>query len=117
MFQYSNLQSARAPDGGLTVTFQVRNTGAVRGDAVPQVYLGTPQSVPSGVQFAPKSLAAYYHTTIRAGQTRTIVLDVPLRQLQYWSDASGWTTATGQRPLYVGPDERTNALSTTVTIG
>ncbi|HEY2651925.1 MAG TPA: glycoside hydrolase family 3 C-terminal domain-containing protein [Solirubrobacteraceae bacterium] len=116
-FQYSNLQTASAPDGGLTVTFQVRNAGPVRGDAVPQVYLGTPQSVPSGVQFAPKALAAYERINLAAGQARTIVLHVPLRQLQYWSDASGWTTATGQRPLYVGPDERTNALSTTVTIG
>ena len=40
-----------------------------------------------------------------------MTLRVPLRQLQYWDNTSGWVTAAGRRPLDVGPDERSAALS------
>jgi beta-glucosidase len=115
-FQYSNLETAPAGDGGLNVSFRLHNTGAVAGSDVPQVYLGAPQTIPTGVQFAPKALAAYNRVSLAPGETRTIVLHIPMRQLQYWSDASGWTTATGTRSVFVGPNEATDSLSTTVTI-
>jgi beta-glucosidase len=41
---------------------------------------------------------------------------VPLRQLQYWSDASGWVTAAGNRSVLVGDNERSSRLSATVAI-
>ncbi len=116
-FVYSDLHTARAPDGGVNVTFGVRNTGATAGDAVPQVYLGAPDSPPSGVQFAPKALAAYARVALQSGQLKTVTLHVPPRQLQYWSPDRGWTTATGTRPLMVGSDERTPALQTRIDIG
>ena len=115
-FKYSGLQTSTATDGGLNVSFQVANTGSAAGSEVPQVYLKTPTTVPTGVQFAPKALAAYGRISVPAGSSVTVALHIPLRQLQYWSDASGWTTATGTRVLQVGPSERTVALSTTVTI-
>ena len=115
-FRYSQLRSATAHDGGLDVSFRVTNTGSRRGTEVAQVYLGMPQTVPSGVQFAPKALAAYGRVTLGAGATRTLALHVPVRQLQYWSDVTGWTIATGDRPLIVGPSERSTALSATVNV-
>jgi beta-glucosidase len=116
-FAYSGLRTASAADGGVNVTINVRNTGAVAGDGVAQVYLGAPDTPPSGVQFAPKALAAYARVTLSPGQTKAVTLHVPVRQLQYWSTTRGWSTATGTRRLIVGPDERTPALSTTVAIG
>lgn len=115
-FKYSALQTSVASDGGLNVSFRVSNTGSVAGSEVPQVYLKTPATVPTGVQFAKKALAAYGRIHLDAGQTSTVALHVPVRQLQYWSDASGWITATGTRGLDVGPSERSTALSTIVTI-
>lgn len=115
-FRYSRLQTSTAADGGLNVSFQVTNTGPVAGAEVPQVYLGAPTTVPAGVQFAKKALAAYGRINLAAGQTSTVALHVPLRQLQYWSDAAGWTTATGSRGLQVGPSERTVTLGETVTV-
>ncbi len=115
-FHYSGLQTSTASDGGLNVSFRVTNTGTVAGAEVPQVYLTTPTTVPSGVQFAPKALAAYGRISLAAGKTTTVALHVPLRQLQYWSDDSGWTTATGTRGLQVGPSERNVALRTTITV-
>ena len=64
------------------------NNGSVAGTAVPQVYLGAPATVPSGVQFAKKALAAYGRVALAAGQTKTVTLHVRVRQLQYWTDVS-----------------------------
>ncbi len=116
-FRYSGLKARAANDGGLDVIVRITNTGKVTGDEVPQVYLGAPTGAPAGVQFAEKALAGYDRITIKAGQTRSVTIHVPLRQLQYWSDASGWITATGVRSVSVGPNERVTALSRQVTIG
>jgi beta-glucosidase len=116
-FRYSGLQTAVAADGGLTVSFKVTNTGTAAGDTVPQVYLGAPATKPAGVQFAAKSLAGYSRVGLAAGASRTVSIHVPLRQLQYWSTSAGWTTATGQRTLFVSTSARADALSTNVTIG
>jgi beta-glucosidase len=115
-FAYSGLGWSAAADGGLDIRFRVTNTGSVTGDEVPQVYLGAPTSPPAGVTFADKALAAYTRITLRPGQTKLVSLHVPKRQLQYWDTTRGWTTATGQRPLYIGTNERTTELTTTVTI-
>ena len=115
-FAYSGLHTATASDGGLNVSLTVRNTGTSAGTAVPQVYLGAPATIPAGVQFADNALAAYGRVDLAAGQSKTVTLHVPLRQLQYWSDASGWTTATGNRPVVVGDNERGSRLSATVAI-
>ena len=115
-FSYSGLRTAPAPDGGLTVSFQARNTGPVAGDAVPQVYLGAPASKPAGVQFAAKALAGYTRVHLGAGQAKTVSVHVPKRQLQYWSTTADWTTAIGSRTLYVSASERADVLQRTVTI-
>ena len=114
-FAYSGLRWAPARDGGLDVAFRVTNTGSVTGDEVPQVYLGAPDSPPPGVAFADRALAAYGRITLRPGQSQTVSLHVPLRQLQYWdTGAARWITATGPRPLYAAGNERSTGLTTTI---
>ncbi|MFK0154709.1 beta-glucosidase [Streptomyces sp. NPDC090493] len=115
-FAYSALHTSNARDGGLDVTFKVTNTGRTAGTEVAQTYLGAPDKAPKGVQFAPKALAAYDRVTLKAGQTKTVTLHVPLRQLQYWSDSSRWTTALGTRSVIVGSSERDAARSQNVLI-
>jgi beta-glucosidase len=83
---------------------------------VPQAYLGAPAAAPPGAAFAQRALAAYTRVSLLPGESRTVTLTVPERQLQYWQDARGWVTAPGPRPLYVGGGERASALSATVTI-
>jgi beta-glucosidase len=83
---------------------------------VPQIYLGAPDRPPAGAAFALRALAGYTRLALRAGQTRTVFLHIPQRQLQYWDGLRGWQTAAGQRPLLVSADERVRDLATTVTI-
>jgi beta-glucosidase len=106
-FEYSGLKVSRAADGGLEVSFRLRNAGKVTSDEVPQVYLGAPQEPPSGAQFAVKALAAFDRVSVPAGQSRTITLHLPLRRLQYWSTAAHrWETAAGSRTVYVASSSR-----------
>jgi beta-glucosidase len=116
-FAYSSLSVRAAADKGLDVSFTVRNSGKVKGDEVPQVYVGAPAKQPAGAQFAVKSLAAFDRVSLDAGQAKTVTLHVPFRQLQYWSTAdNGWETAAGARPLNVGSSSRSIVLSTTVKV-
>ena len=116
-FGYSGLRATPARDGGLDVAFRVTNTGTVTGDEVPQVYLGAPASPPAGVAFADRALAGYDRITLRPGQSQTVLLHIPGRQLQYWNTpSSSWVTATGPRPLYVASNERATQLATTITV-
>jgi beta-glucosidase len=115
-FRYSRLRWSAPRSGGLNVTFSVTNTGPAASAAVPQIYLGAPDRPPAGAAFALRALAGYTRLVLRPGQTRTVSIHVPQRQLQFWDGAVGWRTAAGQRPLLVSADERVRNLATTVTI-
>ena len=102
-FQYSKLKTAPASDGGLEVHVTIRNADQLDGDEVVQAYLGPPSQAPAGVQFANQALAAFERIHIKAGQSKTTTLHVPVRQLQYWSvSETKWVTAANGRTLHVG---------------
>ena len=106
-FAYSGLKTAPASDGGLDVSFQLKNTGSVASDEVPQVYLGAPANRPKGADFAVHALAAFDRVHVDAGQTQPVTIHVPLRRFQYWSDAENkWVTAAGPRAVMVGGSSR-----------
>lgn len=102
-FRYSDLTITRAADGGLDVSFRVKNNGSVTGAAVSQVYLGEPSQQPPGIQFAIRQLSQFNRVTLAPGQSQRLTLEVPIRQLQYWSAADQkWLIAGGRRSVYVG---------------
>lgn len=106
-FEYSRLHVQRAPDGGLTVTFTVRNRGPMASDEVPQVYLGPPAHPPADAQFAVRALVGFDRVHLAANQRRQVSIHVPMRELQYWDTAAGrWQLPGSTRPLYVGASSR-----------
>ena len=114
-FAYSGLKVEKASNGGLDVSVNIKNTGSAASDEVPQVYLGAPSQVPAGVQFPVRSLASFDRIHFDAGESKTVTLHVPLRQLQYWSTADGkWITATGKRTVSVGASSRDLRLDQTI---
>jgi beta-glucosidase len=114
-FQYSDLAVVKASDGGLYVQVDIKNTGNMDSDEVPQVYLGAPNEIPAGVQFPVRALAAFDRIHLAAGETKTITMHVPLRQLQYWSTKEGkWVTAGGKRIVSVGASSRDLRLEQTI---
>ncbi len=114
-FAYSRLKVEKTSDGGRDVTLTIKNTGAMPADEVPQVYLGGASDAPEGVQFPVRALVAFDRIYLAAGETKTITLHVPPRQLQYWSTQEGkWVTAKGARTLSVGASSRDLRLQTVI---
>jgi beta-glucosidase len=114
-FQYSGLKVTKAPDGGLDLTADIKNTGNVDSDEIPQVYLGAPSNAPNGVQFPVRALVAFDRVPIPAGQTKTVNLHVDPRQLQYWSTKEQkWETPTGPRTVSVGGSSRSLPLHASI---
>lgn len=106
-FAYSGLTVEKASDGGLDVMVNIKNSGSMDSDEVPQVYLGAPSEIPAGVQFPVRSLAAFDRIHLAAGEAKTVTLHVAPRQLQYWSTKDGkWITAAGKRTVSVGASSR-----------
>ena len=119
-FTFSNLH-ATPNQGGVDVSFDVTNTGAVAGAVVPQVYLGPVKSVPAGVQQADRSLRGFdrirlspgaaAHETIHLGPGVDANGHGDRRAFQYWSSPDQrWATAAGCRAVWVGDADATGRL-------
>src|SRR5579863_4009114 len=106
-FDYSDMKVVKAGDGGLDVKVEIKNTGGMDSDEVPQIYLGAPDAIPEGVQFPVRALVGFDRVHLAAGQAKTVTIHVPERQLQYWSKKDGkWELASGKRTVSVGGSSR-----------
>lgn len=106
-FGYSELHVAPSGDGGLDVSFLLRNRGAMASDEVAQVYLGAPEPAPAGAQFAVRALVGFERVPLAAGAQQRVRIHVPLRELQYWDSHTGrWQRPHAPRAVYVGASSR-----------
>jgi len=85
-FGYSNFaisKSAITPNDKITVDVDVKNTGAVDGDEVVQIYVRTPDS-PASLERPIKRLKGFQRVTIPAGQTKTVSINIDCADLWFW---------------------------------
>jgi beta-glucosidase len=118
MFGYEDLAVERAADGGLEVTFTVRNTGRRPGTEVAQVYLGpSPHLAALGVDQPRQLLAGYRRLELTAGERRRVTVPVAVRTLSSWDTARhDWVLGTGRRTVRVAASSRDPRLVTEVTV-
>ncbi len=101
-FGWSGL-AARPAGKGVAVSVTVKNTGAVAGRAVTEVYVSAPQG--AGWE-APKRLGAFDKTSLAAGEGKTLTLTVDPRLLATWDTAAhGWKIAAGDYKVMTGASE------------
>jgi len=110
-FDYSGLKVANASDGGLDVTFTVKNTGAVAGGVSPQIYLGASPDlaaptydsnglVVKGFEQSTEKLVQFDHVNLAAGASKTETLHVDKQQVSAWDMvAQQWVVGTGARTV------------------
>lgn len=102
-FTYSNLNvsvPSVAADGKVVVSFDVKNTSAVDGEEVPQLYVSYPGSQ---VERPAKQLKGFTRTAVAAGQTKRVEIELAAADLAYWNvDAHAWTVESGRVDLMVG---------------
>ncbi|HEY3339843.1 MAG TPA: glycoside hydrolase family 3 C-terminal domain-containing protein, partial [Propionicimonas sp.] len=106
-FAYSHLQVSPVITSrhDVKVRFRLTNTGRVTGTETAQAYVALPASAKEPA----KRLLAWDRVTLKPGQSRTVELRIPARQLaaqhllQYWNTAGGaWKTANGTYAVSVG---------------
>ena len=103
-FEYSD---AKVENNGtnLTVTLNVKNTGAVAGKEVVEVYV----TAPAGALDKPaQELKAYAKTNaLAAGESQVMILTIPVADLASFSEAeSSWVVDGGQYNLHIGASSR-----------
>ncbi|KAF8602046.1 beta-glucosidase [Ceratobasidium sp. AG-I] len=85
------------------VTFDVKNTGKVAGNEVPQLYIQAPASANS----PPNQLRGFDRIALKPGQTQTVTLTLSRYDLSIWDVArQGWAKMNGQTGLTVGASSR-----------
>ena len=116
-FAYSGLSTKMAGNGGVDVTFTVKNTGSRAGGESPQVYVGPSPSIPASLAQTPIKLAQFDHIDLQAGESKTVTLNVTPRVLSSWSPAlQDWVLGTGKRTFWVGTASDDLPLTTVMDI-
>jgi beta-glucosidase len=83
-----------------TVATNVKNSGKLRGAAVIQVYVGASSRRPENPV---KALVAFGKTTLGAGESRVVELNVKARDFASWSEAEHrWVVEAGEYDFSIG---------------
>ncbi|WP_346857954.1 glycoside hydrolase family 3 C-terminal domain-containing protein [uncultured Draconibacterium sp.] len=101
-FEYKRLSISKTrltPHDKITVSVDVKNTGAVDGDEVVQVYVKTPDS-PAELERPIKRLKGFKRVTIPAGQTKRVSIDIDCDDLWFWDADAGKITFDQGRYIF-----------------
>jgi|GEM_PF-62461 len=116
-FQYGNLSvtpgSASDPEA-VSVSFDLKNTGARAGAEVAQLYIGDAHS---GVARPVKELKGFAKVMLQPGETRPVTLRLNRRALSYYDEKSRrWTAQPGEFAILVGGASDAIALKGSFTL-
>jgi len=101
-FKFDHLRLSSTSLGAsdtLTATLDVTNSGTVAGDTVVQMYVAVPSS---RVERAPKELKAFQRVGLQPGETKTVQVNIPVKDLAYYDEQLGWTVEPTGYTLIAG---------------
>lgn len=112
-FEYTNLKLTQN-ERGATVTFDVTNTGARSGQAVPQLYIANHAS---HVPMPTKELRAFTKVAIAPGETETVTLALDRRDFSWWCEPKArWQADSGDYEVMIGESSRDIRLQVKLTM-
>ncbi|MBQ2171568.1 MAG: glycoside hydrolase family 3 C-terminal domain-containing protein [Bacteroidales bacterium] len=98
-FDYDDMKATAGKDA-VKVTFQLENEGNMPADEVVQLYVSRPESK---VEWPAKELKAFQRVSLNAGETKTVTLEIPMKDLRYWNEATNaWDLEHGKLLLQLG---------------
>lgn len=98
-FEYGAVKASAKKDV-VKVTFNLTNKGGMTADEVVQLYVARPEAT---VEWPAKELKAFDRVTLAAGETKTVTLEIPVKDLRYWNvDKNAWDLEHGKLVLLVG---------------
>jgi beta-glucosidase len=116
-FAYSNLHvstSSLAQNGDLTITADIRNTGARDGDEVVQLYVAYPHSA---VSRPIEELKGFERMHLHSGESRAVTLHLSAQSLEYWNETQHtFVIEPGPIELRVGASSDDIKLSKTLNV-
>jgi beta-glucosidase len=116
-FQYSNLKLSAArlsKTGSLTVSVNIKNTGARKGDEVVELYVS---HLNSKVERAKKELKGFQRISLDPNQTKTVTLPVKAEDLAYWDEKQNkWVVEEDQVKFMVGASSADAKLEKTIGV-
>jgi beta-glucosidase len=108
------LSSARIKsDGDVKVSVDVRNTGAMQGDEVVQLYV---RDVASNVTRPVKELKAFRRVSLQPGASTTVEFTLAREAFAYWNEEMKYVIEPGEFTIMTGPNS-VDLKSTTLTLG
>jgi beta-glucosidase len=100
-------------NGTIECTLNVKNTGAVSGDAVSQVYI----KYPSGKKLPVKELRSFERKFIAQGGSYQMQVSIPIAQLAKWDDKTkGFAVPTGEYTIFAGSHSGDEAAAVKFTV-
>jgi beta-glucosidase len=115
-FGLRGLRVARVqnPGSGVTVSFEVLNTGSRVGAEVAQLYVADPRRTGE----PPKQLKGFTKVFLKARRQMLVTLALDYRSFAYWNtSANGWRVMAGCYGLMIGRSSRDLPLRATVAVG
>ena len=98
-FTYGDVK-AKAGKESVQVSLSVKNEGSMPADEVVQLYVSRPESQ---VEWPVKELKAFQRVSLQAGETKNVTLNIPVKDLRYWNEATGaWDLEHGKLQILVG---------------
>jgi len=111
-YAYSGLKTQSGK--GLTVTFDVQNTGDRAGEETAQVYL----TLPASTGEPPRRLVGWRKVALGPGERKSVTVDVePLFVSVFNVDRHAWEIVPGDYKVWAGPSSRELPLSATIQPG
>jgi beta-glucosidase len=106
-FEYSNLKLVQG-ESGVTANFEIKNSGALAGAEVAQLYVH-PEN--PGVPRPDKELKGFKKVFLEPGETQTISIPLNYLAFAYYSpDQKSWVAEKGDFKILVGASSRTLPL-------
>ena len=98
-FEYGDLTCKKGKKE-YKVSFDLTNTGDMEADEVAQLYV---HRIDSKVERPLKELEAFQRVTLKAGETKTVTLTIPVEELAHWDmETNGWVIEKGKFEILVG---------------
>lgn len=110
---FTNKKSYNSTDN-ITATLKIKNTGKYAGKETVQLYVSKAGSV---VDRADKELKAFKKVKIAAGETASVTLNIPVKDLAYYDiNTSNWVVEPGSYKLLAGTSSKDIKQTGTITI-
>jgi beta-glucosidase len=119
-FSFSKLEApAQAVIGtldpkGITVSFDITNTGSVAGAEVAQLYVSDPSAKATRPE---RELEGFEKVRLAPGETKRVTLTLDARAFSYWDEAAHkWTIDPGKFVIHVGDSSESTLLHADLTL-